>query len=173
MLHESTGLFSPFFVFVTGVFVVAGKKSQLEDLVEPVVLGLDCQLWGIEYLSQGKHSLLRIYIDRDDGVTLEDCEKVSRQVSSVLDVEDPITDRYTLEVSSPGMDRPLFTLVQYEKWTGAHVAVHLRVPFEGRRKYHGVIRGVEKQDVVIGIDETEYLLPIDTIEKAHVIPQFD
>ena len=152
---------------------MAGKQSQLETMIEPIVTSLEYRLWGIEFLSQGRHSLLRIYIDSDGGVTLEDCEKVSRQVSSVFDVEDPITEEYILEVSSPGMDRPLFRLEHYQAWTGAEVAIRLRVPFEGRRKYRGLIKGVEDQDVVIVADGHEFLLPIETIEKAQVIPQFD
>ncbi len=152
---------------------MAGKQSQLEMLVEPIVTSLEYRLWGIEFLSQGRHSLLRIYIDHNDGISLEDCEKVSRQVSSVFDVEDPIADEYTLEVSSPGMDRPLFRLEQYEAWAGAEVNIRLRMPFEGRRKYRGKIKGVEDQDVVIVADGHELLLPIESIEKAQVIPQFD
>ncbi|WP_263081956.1 ribosome maturation factor RimP [Endozoicomonas sp. Mp262] len=152
---------------------MAGKQSQLEIMIEPIVASLEYRLWGIEFLSQGRHSLLRIYIDSDGGITLDDCEKVSRQVSSVFDVEDPITEEYTLEVSSPGMDRPLFRLEQYQAWAGSEVSIRLRVPFEGRRKYKGVIKGVEDHDVVIVADGHELLLPIESIEKAQVIPQFD
>ena len=151
---------------------MAGKQSQLEALVEPIVTSLDYCLWGIEFQSQGRHSVLRIYIDSDKGVSLEDCEKVSRQVSSVFDVEDPITEEYTLEVSSPGMDRLLFRLEQYDAWKGSEVALRLRVPFEGRRKYRGLIKGIEDQDVVIEADGHELLLPVESIEKAQVIPRF-
>ena len=152
---------------------MAGKQSQLEALVEPIVESLDYRLWGIEFVSRGRNSLLRIYIDADDGISLEDCEKVSRQVSAVMDVEDPITDEYTLEVSSPGLDRPLFRLEQYQMMVGHTVNIRLRVPFEGRRKYRGIIKGIEDQDVVVEVDAHELLLPVDSIEKAQVIPQFD
>lgn len=152
---------------------MAGKQSQLEALIEPIVESLDYRLWGIEFLSRGRNSLLRVYIDAENGITLEDCEKVSRQVSAVMDVEDPITDEYTLEVSSPGLDRPLFRLEHYEIMTGHTANVRLRVPFEGRRKYRGIIKGIEDQDVVIEADGHELLLPIESIEKAQVIPQFD
>ena len=152
---------------------MAGKQSQLEALIEPIIESLDYRLWGIEFLSRGRNSLLRIYIDSEDGVTLEDCEKVSRQISAVMDVEDPIAGEYTLEVSSPGLDRPLFRLEQYEMMAGHTANVRLRVPFEGRRKYRGIIKGVEDQDVVIEADGHELLLPIESIEKAQVIPQFD
>ncbi len=152
---------------------MAGKQSQLETIIKPIVVSLEYSLWGVEYISRGRNSLLRIYIDRESGISLEDCETVSRQVSAVLDVEDPIMDEYTLEVSSPGLDRPLFDLEQYLAFAGATVKVRLRVPFEGRRKYQGVIKGVEDQDVVLVADGHEFLLPIDSIDKAQVIPQFD
>ncbi len=99
---------------------MASKQEQLHTLIAPVVAALDCELWGLDFLTQGRYSTLRIYIDREgeEGVTLEDCERVSRQVSSVLDVEDPISSRYTLEVSSPGMDRPLFTPEHYGRYIG-------------------------------------------------------
>ena len=129
--------------------------------------------WGVEYISQGRHSLLRVYIDHPNGILVEDCEAVSRQVSGVLDVEDPITNEYTLEVSSPGMDRPLFTLEQFAAHAGEQVKVKLRSPFEGRRNFQGLLRGVEDQDVVVQVDEHEYLLPIEMIDKANVVPRFE
>ncbi|MCJ8170720.1 ribosome maturation factor RimP [Pseudomonas sp. A3.4] len=142
-------------------------------MLAPVVEGLGYECWGIEFLSQGKHSLLRVYIDHANGVGIEDCEAVSRQVSGVLDVEDPITNDYTLEVSSPGMDRPLFTLKQFADWAGSSVKIKLRVPFEGRRNFQGLLKGIEEQDVVVQVDDHEFLLPIDSIDKAQVIPRFD
>ncbi|WP_257254779.1 ribosome maturation factor RimP [Endozoicomonas sp. ONNA1] len=155
---------------------MAGKQSQVEALIGPVVESLGYQLWGIEFKSQGKQSMLRIYIDsldKEKGIQLDDCEVVSRQLSGVLDVEDPITEEYTLEVSSPGVDRRLFTLEHYVAWAGAEVNVRLRVPFEGRRRYRGVVKGVEDQDVVLVVDDHELLLPIESIDKAQVIPRFD
>lgn len=152
---------------------MAGKQSQLETIIEPIVTSLEYDLWGIEFISQGRNSVLRIFIDREQGISLEDCESVSRQVSAVLDVEDPITDEYTLEVSSPGLDRPVFKLEQYAVLAGSMVNVKLRYPFEGRRRYKGIIKGTEEQDVVLVADGHELLLPIESIEKAQVIPQFD
>ncbi|HAB64212.1 MAG TPA: ribosome maturation factor RimP, partial [Pseudomonas sp.] len=93
--------------------------------------------------------------------------------SGVLDVEDPISSDYTLEVSSPGMDRPLFTLEQYEAHVGEQVKIKLRSPFEGRRNFQGLLRGIEAQDVVVLVDDHEYLLPIDMIDKANIIPRFE
>jgi len=153
---------------------VQGKQSQLEAIIEPIVRSLDYRLWGVEFIYKGgRHSLLRIYIDSEHGVDLGGCEKVSRQISSVFDVEDPIAKEYILEVSSPGMNRPLFRLEHYETWAGAEVKICLSVSFEGRRKYRGLIKGVEGQDVIIVADGHEILLPIENIDKAQVIPQFD
>ncbi|BAN50645.1 ribosome maturation factor RimP [Metapseudomonas resinovorans] len=152
---------------------MSSKLEQLQALLAPVVEALGYQCWGIEFLSQGRHSLLRIYIDHENGILVEDCEKVSRQISGVLDVEDPIANEYTLEVSSPGMDRPLFTLEQFAVHAGELVKIKLRSPFEGRRNFQGLLRGVEEQDVVVLIEDREFLLPIELIDKANIIPRFD
>ena len=152
---------------------MSSKLEQLQALLAPVVEALGYQCWGIEFLSQGRHSLLRIYIDHENGILVDDCEKVSRQVSGVLDVEDPISSEYTLEVSSPGMDRPLFSLDQYAAHAGELVKIKLRSPFEGRRNFQGLLRGVEEQDVVVLIEDREFLLPIELIDKANIIPRFD
>ena len=150
----------------------AGKDALLRELVEPVVTALGFQLWGIEYNAQGKHSLVRIYIDSPSGINVDHCAQVSRQVGSVFDVEDPIVGEYNLEVSSPGMDRPLFNLSQYPAYIGETIKVRLRTAFEGRRKFSGQLTGIEGDDVVITVDDHEYLLPFDLIEKANVVPQF-
>ncbi len=152
---------------------MSSKLEQLHALLAPVVEALGYQCWGIEFLSQGKHSLLRVYIDHSSGILVDDCEKVSRQLSGVLDVEDPISSDYTLEVSSPGLDRPLFTLEQYAASVGEQVKIKLRSPFEGRRNFQGLLRGVEEQDVVVLVDDHEYLLPVDMIDKANIVPRFE
>ena len=152
---------------------MSSKLEQLQALLAPVIEALGYECWGLEFLSQGRHSLLRIYIDHANGILVEDCEKVSRQVSGVLDVEDPISNEYTLEVSSPGMDRPLFTLEHFAKHAGELVKIKLRSPYEGRRNFQGPLRGVEEQDVVVLVDDHEYLLPIDLIDKANIIPRFE
>lgn len=151
---------------------MSGKLTELEAMVVPIVEALGYRCWGIEYLSQGRHTLLRVYIDHDDGISVDACAEVSRQVSAVLDVEDPITGDYTLEVSSPGMDRPLFTLAQFAEHVGEQVKIRLRVPYEGRRNFQGVIRGVEGDEIILLVDEHEYLLPIDSIDKSNIIPRF-
>lgn len=151
---------------------MSGRIDQLHELARPSVEAMGCKLWGVEFLSQGRRSMLRIFIESEKGITVEDCERVSRQISSVLDVEDPIAGEYTLEVSSPGADRQLFSLPQYQQFIGEQVSVRLRVPFDGRRNFKGLLKAVEDQDVVVEIDAEEYLLPIDSIEKANIVPQF-
>ncbi|MDX1458431.1 MAG: ribosome maturation factor RimP [Marinobacter sp.] len=152
---------------------MSAKLNKLEAMLQPVVEGLGYEFWGLEFRSQGHQSMLRIFIDAEAGISVDDCEKVSRQVSGVLDVEDPIQSEYTLEVSSPGMDRPLFRLEQFEAFVGHKVQIRLRMAFEGRRKFQGLLKGIEGQDVVVIVDDHEYLLPFDSIERAHIVPVFE
>ena len=147
--------------------------AKLSALIEPVVNALELQLWGIEYVGQGHRKTVRIYIDSETGVSLSDCEDVSRQISSLFDVEDPIAGEYLLEVSSPGMDRPLFVEQHYRQFVGHVVNVKLSRPFEGRRKFKGILRAVVNSEASILVDEHEYILPIESIEKANVVPQFN
>ena len=137
----------------------------------PTVQALGLDLWGMEYQSQGRHTLLRLYIDAAEGVTVDNCAEASRHVSALLDVEDPISGEYTLEVSSPGVDRLLFRLEQYTAYIGEWIELRLRVPFEGRRKFKGTLKGIEGEDVIVQVDDHEYLLPHDIIERAQVKPR--
>ena len=150
---------------------MASKEQQIVQMLDPTVEALGFELWGLEYLSQGRHTLLRLYIDGENGVSVDDCALVSRQVGSVLDVENPISGDYTLEVSSPGMDRLLFKLEQFPGYVGEIVELRLRTPFEGRRKYRGILKGIEGEDVVVQVDEHEYLLPHSAIDKARIQPR--
>lgn len=140
----------------------------MRHMLQPSVEALGFELWGVEHLSQGRHSVLRLFIDSDRGISVDDCALVSAQVGSVLDVEDPIAGDYTLEVSSPGLDRRLFDFAQYARFAGETVELKLRMPFEGRRRFRGTLKGVEGEDVVVQVEEHEYLLPFDQIDKAHV-----
>lgn len=146
--------------------------AKLTALVTPVVNALELQLWGIEYITQGRRKTIRVYIDKEGGVMLSDCEEVSRQISSLFDVEDPVSGEYTLEVSSPGLDRPLYEPEHYAQFIGHMVKVKLRQPFEGRRKFKGIVRAVEDNEVSLVVDQHEYILPIESIEKANIVPQF-
>jgi len=151
---------------------LATAAAQLETLIQPAVEACGCDFWGLEYISQGRFSTLRVYIDHADGIDVDMCAEVSRQVSAIMDVEDPITGEYNLEVSSPGLDRPLFTLEQYEINAGQTISLRLRMAFDGRRKFTGLLRGVEGEDVVLQVDNEEFLLPLSSIDKANVVPRF-
>lgn len=149
------------------------KVDDIREMIAPTVEALGFELWGLEYLSQGRHTLLRIYIESAAGVSVDDCASVSHHVSGVLDVEDPIAGEYTLEVSSPGMDRMLFALGQYPQYAGEWIAIRLRIPFDGRRNFKGVLTGVEGDDVIVRVDDHEYLLPFNLIDKAKIVPTFE
>ena len=143
--------------------------EQIAELIAPTVEALGLELWGIELQQQGKYSLLRIYIEnREDGVGIEDCEKVSRQVSALLDVEDPISGEYTLEVSSPGMDRPLFTAEQFGLYVGETVNIRLRTAMQGRRKFKGVIERVNEGVVDLLVDGESVAIQLTDIDKANI-----
>lgn len=133
---------------------------------------LGYELWGIEYIQAGKHSTLRIYIDSDSGVNIEDCAETSRQVSAVMDVEDPISHEYTLEVSSPGVDRPLFTAVHYENYLGEEAKVQLTMPVDGSRNMRGIISEVAGQMLTLTVDGQEKIIAIDNIRKGNLIAKF-
>jgi ribosome maturation factor RimP len=152
---------------------MASKQEVLEEMIAPIVLSLGCELWGLEYLTQGRYTTLRIYIDAPNGVSIEHCEKVSRQVSAVMDVEDPIQGEYTLEVSSPGMDRPLYKAAQYARYVGELVSLRLRVAREGRRRFKGKLLKVENNEVLVSVDGKEMAFAIDAIDKANIEPCFD
>ena len=144
--------------------------EQLGALIGPVITGLGYEFVGLEYVPQGKHSLLRIYIDHESGITLDDCEQVSHQVSGVLDVEDPIRGQYMLEVSSPGADRPLFTREHFMRFIGREVTVRLGWPLDGRRKYTGVLQGMVDDAVLIDSEGEQYRLPFEQIDRARLVP---
>jgi len=160
----------PFFVSAAGVMKQAPERLYV--LIEPVVTALGFELWGLEFHGQPRHSLLRIYIDHENGITVDDCQSVSQQVAGVLDVEDPIKGDYTLEVSSPGMDRPIYTLEQFQRFVGQQVNVRVGRALQGRRKFKGPLRAVEGDDVVIEVDGAEVRVPMDAIEQARLVPEF-
>jgi len=155
---------------------VRHAPGNIQAIVEPVVTSLGYELVGIEFLMQGRSGLLRVYIDTEDGIMLEDCQRVSHQLSGVLDVEDVIKGEYQLEVSSPGLDRPLFTEEHFERFQGHKARLKLTAPLEGQRKYKGTLRGVKNDQVVLEITSKEVgneeiLLPLSAIDKANLIPE--
>jgi ribosome maturation factor RimP len=151
---------------------MAQASEKLVAIIEPAVSALGFELLGVEYLPQGRHSLLRIYIDHEDGISVDDCGDVSHQVSAVLDVEDPIRGEYTLEVSSPGLDRPLFTLEHYARFAEHQAEIRLHAPMNGRRKFTGRILGVDGDEVILDVEGEEQRLAINNIEKAHLIHEW-
>ena len=150
---------------------MSGSQDKLTELLRPAVEGLNYELVGVEHLPMGKHTVLRVYIDSPNGITVKDCSDVSHQVSGVLEVEEPIKGAFTLEVSSPGIDRPLFNFEQFKKFVGSKVKLKLYHAIEGKRKITGVIESIEGDDINVKDAESEQIfqLQIDDIDKANII----
>jgi ribosome maturation factor RimP len=145
-------------------------RDQLIQLLQPVVERLGYELWELEYAGRG---VLRLYIDTRDSaapITLEDCERVSRQVSQVLDEADPITGEYTLEVSSPGLDRVLRTRAHFARFAGEQVRIEMQVAVNGRKRFSGRLQQVGKEDLTLEMEGGTVNLPIDGIHKARLAP---
>lgn len=151
---------------------MATLEQNLQQMLQGAVEDLGCELWGIECQRSGRFMTVRLFIDKDGGVTVDDCADVSRQVSAILDVEDPIADKYNLEVSSPGLDRPLFTLPQFERYVGQDISVHLRIPVMERRKWQGKLARIENDMVTLIVDDQEQVLVFGNIQKANVVAKF-
>jgi ribosome maturation factor RimP len=149
------------------------KSVKLTNLLRPLVEDLGYEFVGLEHGSNPKNPTLVIYIDTADGVAVEDCEKVSREAAALLDVEDPIPGHYNLEVSSPGLDRPLFTLEQFEQFAGEVARITLYAPQQGRRKFKGRILGAEGDQVKLALDDSEVLLEMGNVAKARLVPDYD
>jgi len=146
-------------------------RNQLGELLGPVVGGLGYELWEIEYAPRAGGGLLRLYIDRPEGISVEDCERVSRAVSSVLDEADPIPNEYTLEVSSPGLDRVLRTHAHFARFAGERVKVEMVQPIGGRKRFQGLLQNVGESEITLEMDGGTVSLPIDEIHRARVVPQ--
>ena len=141
-------------------------QDELVELLSPAINSMGYVLWGCEFLSQGKHSLLRIYIDKEDGIGIEDCQAVSREVSALLDVEDPVPGNYSLEISSPGIPRPLFSSEQYKSYIGHEVQIRAFKPVNGKRKLLGIIVSASESSVVLDINNEHQELLYSNIVKA-------
>lgn len=149
------------------------SKQDLKAILEPAVTALGFELWGVEYLVRGRHRLLRVYIDRAEGITVDDCAAVSHQVSGVLDVEDPIPGEYTLEVSSPGLDRVLFEPGQFERFVGSLVVIRTQAAVSGRRRFRGRVQSVSADGVTLLLDEgVVQAFGFAGIDKAQIEPEF-
>tara|TARA_E500000178_G_scaffold213697_1_gene210910 strand:+ start:471 stop:917 length:447 start_codon:yes stop_codon:yes gene_type:complete len=143
--------------------------NRLRELIQPIAEAFQKTLWGIEVLSSGKSSIVRVYIDSSKGVNVEDCADISRQISSLLDVESFLPERYVLEVSSPGLNRKLFEISQYSAYIGEKVRISLKAPFEERKNYSGILTKIEEYDVVIEAGDEEFTFPFEVIEKGHLV----
>lgn len=149
------------------------KSEQLETLLAPVIASIGLELLGIEYAPGRSSSLLRVYIDAAERpVTIDDCEAASREISATLDVHDPITSRYTLEVSSPGLDRPLFKPAHFARFAGEPAKLTVHVPVGNRRRFQGTILRAEGDVIVIEQDGVAVEIRHDNIEKAKLVPVF-
>ena len=152
---------------------MASLEQRLAEMLTPSVEDLGYELVGIEYIRAGKHSTLRVYIDQESGIFVDDCAVVSKQISAIMDVEDPITNEYTLEVSSPGLERPLFSAAHYLEFVGSEVKVQLRMPIQNRRKWKGIIASVDGEIICINVNGTEERFALSNIQKANIVPKFD
>ena len=145
-------------------------REQLGELLGPVVANLGYELWEIEYAPRAGGGLLRLYIDNPDGISLDDCEKVSRAVSAVLDEADPIPNEYTLEVSSPGLDRVLRTQAHFARFAGERVKVEMIALINGRKRFQGRLQKVGESEITLETDGGQVSLPIEDIHRARLIP---
>lgn len=148
-------------------------RDRLTDLLEPVIRSLGYELVVLEFGAGTGAGTLRLFIDGPDGITLADCEKVSREVAGVLDVEDPIPSAYQLEVSSPGMDRPLAKPEHFLQFKGEVARVQMLAPVDGRRRFQGRVLDADADSVTLEIDGAAVTLPFRDIEKAKLVPDFD
>ena len=145
--------------------------EELTKLLEPLIEGMGYEIADLELKVGGPDGFLRVFIDRQpEGIGLEDCEAVSRQISAVLDVEDPITEHYRLEVSSPGLDRRLRKVEHYQRFMGEEIRIKLRFPLDGRRNFRGQLKAVSDKNVEIEVDGTSHSLLLATIESARLVP---
>lgn len=152
---------------------MAKLEEKLTDMLEPGVEALGYELVGVEFVRAGKHSILRVFIDHENGVTVDDCAEVSYQASAILDVEDPINTEYNLEISSPGLDRPLFKARHYEDAVGEIIQARLTVPMDNRRNFKGKLLSCEDGMISIDVDGQQFQLAVANIEKANIVPTFD
>ena len=143
---------------------------DLTELFEPVIESMGYELVGVEFNAAGNHGTLRVYIDREEGVNIDDCAAISHQVSGILDVEEPIQQAYDLEISSPGIDRPLFKLVDFERFAGKTAKIKLAVGLEGRRNFKGRLQGVvDSKMITIEVDGERFDLPYADIARANLV----
>ena len=146
------------------------SERRVKELIGPAVQALGYDLLGVEHHVSHKRSLLRVYIDSESGIGVNDCERVSYQVGGILDVEDPIAGAYDLEVSSPGADRPLFEPDHFARHRGARVKIRLSLPIDGRRNFRGILEGCRDGKIFIKVDGLDHVLPLSRVGTARLVP---
>ena len=144
--------------------------DELLKLLEPAIERLGYELTDLEVRLGGKGGLIRVFIDKPEGIDLDDCEKVSLAVSALLDVEDPVPGNYNLEVSSPGLDRKLTKVEHFQRFAGETVKVQMRFPIEGRRRFRGTLVSSDDENIVVEVDGESHSLPLKTIDTARLVP---
>ena len=144
--------------------------GEIAKLLAPTIERLGYELIDLEANVGGKGGLIRLFIDKPEGIDLEDCEKVSLAVSALLDVEDPIPGNYNLEVSSPGLDRKLTKIEHFQRFAGEIVKVQMRFPIEGRRRFRGTLVSSDDENIVVEVDGESHSLPLKTIDTARLVP---
>ncbi len=147
--------------------------ETVRELVTPILDSLSLSLFDITYQKAGKRGLLRIFIDKEGGVTLDDCQRVSREVGAILEVKDVVPGSYNLEVSSPGINRPMRHESDYERYTGSKLKIRLYAPLENRKTYIGLNRGIDKGILTLEITPEQILrIPITDIARANLEVDF-
>lgn len=147
--------------------------EKVTKAIEKTVAHLELELWGCEHVVQGRHSVLKIYLDKPGGVSMEECAAASRQISGILDVEDLIKGNYRLEVSSPGVERPLFQPKQYPAYIGKKIALKCQVAIAGRRNFKGVLTAVEDDYIILDVEGQQVNVDFANIDKAHLMVNFE
>ncbi|MGB5226310.1 MAG: ribosome maturation factor RimP [Arenicellales bacterium] len=148
-------------------------EKKLNDMFEPVIESMAYELIGVELTGSGNGTVLRIYIDAEKGITVDDCQAVSYQVSGILDVEDPLQNHYTLEVSSPGLDRPLVKPEHFKQFIGELVKIRSTEAVLGRKNFKGILESFDGEYLYVAVDNEVYEIPFDIVEKANLVPILD
>ena len=158
------GLGAHFFIVK---MILCKDPFGIAPIIEPVIVGMGYDFWGLECQTGVRNAQVRVYIDSNAGVTLDDCSRVSQQLSAVLDVEDPIEVPYTLEISSPGINRPLFSVEQMKRAVGDKVKVKTLWPIGERRNFKGILKNAGEEEIKIETDSDEiFTVPVDAIKNA-------
>ncbi len=147
------------------------EAKRMTDIIEPAVNAAGYELLGVDYFPHGRNSILRVYIDSPNGINIDDCEKASRQISSILDVEDPIHGKYQLEVSSPGIDRPLFKIEHYQQQLNHSVKIKLRIPINGQKHFKGKLLKADASNIQLECETEIITISYKQIQKGRLLAE--